>query len=78
MNVASYLGFALWLALAPGNPRQGAQKPDEPATASGKTTAAPKTPATTAVITMAGALCTRTPASVPRFGLSARTLEFDK
>jgi polysaccharide biosynthesis/export protein len=49
MNLASYLGFALWLALAPGQPRQGAQKPDAPATAGGKTTATPKTLATTAV-----------------------------
>jgi polysaccharide biosynthesis/export protein len=43
MNLASYLGFALWLALAPGH-SQGAQKPDAPATAgktaSGKATAA--------------------------------------
>jgi polysaccharide export outer membrane protein len=48
MNLASYLGFALWLALAPGHPGQGAQKPDAPSTAGGKTTAAPKTQAATA------------------------------
>jgi polysaccharide biosynthesis/export protein len=49
MNLASYLGFALWLALALGHPRQGAQKPDAPTTAGGKTTATAKTLATPAV-----------------------------
>jgi polysaccharide export outer membrane protein len=42
MNLASFLGFASWLALAPAYPRQGGQKPDAPPTPSAKNAASPK------------------------------------
>jgi polysaccharide biosynthesis/export protein len=48
MNLTSYLGFALWLALAPGYPRQDAQKPDASTAAREKATASPKTQGATA------------------------------
>jgi polysaccharide export outer membrane protein len=42
MNLAGYLGFALWLALMPGLATQDAQKPDAGATARGTKADTPK------------------------------------
>ncbi len=51
MNLASYLGLALWLALAPGYSTQDTQKPDEATKSGGKATATAKQPATAAAAT---------------------------
>jgi polysaccharide biosynthesis/export protein len=49
MNLASYFGFALWLALAPAYPGQSGQKPEASATPSAKSAASSKAQATAAV-----------------------------